>query len=85
MSNSMTCDGCIYYQPTFETCGALAGRLRCGPCNTLWKIDGHGVHCPICKQMRHVVDASECPNAIPSKSCPDREEPEVVRVQGSLF
>ncbi len=80
-----TCDNCKHYQPAFETCGALAGRLRCEACSTSWEIDGYGVHCPKCKQLKSVVDASECPDATPSQSCPGKEEPEVVRVQRSLF
>ena len=84
MSNSMTCDGCEHYQPTYETCGALVGRLHCPDCDQAWQLSD-GVGCPMCSGFRQIVDLSECLGGKPSQSCPGKEEPEVVRVQGSLF
>ncbi len=82
---SRACNGCRHYQPVYETCGALAGQLRCEPCNHTWQIAQGGGCCPKCSGFKGLVDLSECPAAVPSMACPGREDPDVVAVQGELF
>lgn len=80
----MTCDGCKHYQPAYETCAELRGRVKCAKCRRDWLIS-EGVSCPVCSQWRDLVDLSECPKGKPSAACPGREEPVAEHVQRSLF
>ena len=82
---SKTCNGCRHYQPTYETCRALAGQLGCKPCDRTWQIAQGDVCCPKCSGFKGLVDLSECPSAVPSTACPGSEPPPVVVKQGSLF
>ena len=81
----MTCHGCQEYQPTYETCRALAGSLQCRVCGEQWEIAKEGGGCPVCPEFSRPVDLSQCDGAVPSAACKGFVGIVVEPVQRELF